>query len=315
MRIATRLFLTTLPGIAGILAIAALAYSRQSGNQSSDVAAVALVAIVVSLAFAWRNVRYIAMYPGLRDDVSMGVESRDIHHGTLPDAASMTGGDTLGRLDEVRSHSADCASLLCEVSDRVAEHLQEAELPLHVLLSSPFGSLNENQEELLSAAQTAVADASDEIRRLTKLIQLDRDDIHPVLQPIGLAGLLGPAVAIASAHARRARVRFDASIPGTLPRVLVDPMVAQEALTTLFRWAVARGSSNGGARMSAQELKPGTIRITVSHAAPPELDTVPIEIRIAGRLITIHRGAMTIAPDCVMVDLPAEEIASACHPQ
>src|SRR6185436_10242224 len=59
------------------------------------------------------------------------------------------------------------------VADSLAQ-LDEVRLPLHILLESRFGELNENQEELLRDARAA-ADAIDvALRRLGQVADADR---------------------------------------------------------------------------------------------------------------------------------------------
>ena len=115
---------------------------------------------------------------------------------------------------------------------------EESQLPLHILLESPFGELNENQEELLGAAQSAVEAADLEVRRLRKLLDLERGAVTLVIQPIGVAELLARATRHRGGARGEARRRPRWSVPTTMPRVRVDPSHMQEALTSALGRAI-----------------------------------------------------------------------------
>ena len=343
MRIAQRLFLSVIPGIVGLLTIAALAYWEKYAHQPPEtVVIVAVVATAASLAMGWYNTRYVAKRVERLAESAAGravlrgssITFRDVAHAMTGGAVSDSGRpDELDEIEstvatlsgavihvrdeaerrehEAKARAADYLALISEVSDRMASRLQDAELPLHVLLSSPFGSLNENQEEMLSAAQAAIGDADDEVRRLKKLINLDRGEIPVMLHAVNLQEMLRPALAIGSAHARRAGIGFASRISDASPRVLVDPVHAQEALTAVFDWAVAHGGAGTGVQVTANETHSGRISIAISHRAIPDAETTPLEMRIAHRLITIQHGTMIFAPGLVVIEFPVEGITSA----
>ncbi|MFI5243339.1 MAG: hypothetical protein ACHQRL_10055, partial [Gemmatimonadales bacterium] len=86
--------------------------------------------------------------------------------------------------------------------------LEESQLPIHILLDSPFGELNENQEELLGAARNAIESADIEVRRLRKLLDLERGAVSMAQQPTGVAELMRAPLANAAARAEKAGVSY-----------------------------------------------------------------------------------------------------------
>lgn len=68
------------------------------------------------------------------------------------------------------------AALIARTAAELAARLDDVRLPLHILLSDHFGELNENQEEMLGAAQAAATEAAAVIARLRALIAGDPGD-------------------------------------------------------------------------------------------------------------------------------------------
>lgn len=198
------------------------------------------------------------------------------------------------------------AELIDDITGLMSARLQEAQLPLHILLSSPFGALNENQEEMLSAAQSAVDLADVALRRLRKLVELDRGAVMPVIQPIGLGELMRPALAIAQARAVAAGVQLHLDISDRAPRVLADATLAQEALTTVLGVAIASTPAAGDVTVTAAEREEGRVTIEVTHArsAGPE----SLEVRLARRLFAAQHARLTEEPERTVIDFPAEHL-------
>ncbi|HEY7876804.1 MAG TPA: hypothetical protein VIC55_01185 [Gemmatimonadaceae bacterium] len=209
--------------------------------------------------------------------------------------------------DDVSSDRAqEYATLIDEIARVMGARLQEAQLPLHILLSSPFGALNENQEEMLSAAQAAVDAADMELRRLRKLVELDRGALAPVVQPIGLAELLRPVLAIGQARAEQNGVQLRTEISDRAPRVMADAMLAQDALTTVLGGAIASTARAGDVLVRAGEREDGSggIVIEITHGASSDAES--LEMRLARRLLSVQRATLTEHGEYTRIDLPAE---------
>lgn len=343
MKISQRLFLAVVPGIIGLLTVAGLAYWGQYAHEAPDVVVIiAMVATIASLIMAWYNTSYVARRIERLAGTSVSRAARqrdtaaafrDVAHaitaGVLPDAGlpdeldqientvqTLSGAvvrvrDEAQRKEEAATARAnEYASLIESVSTLMTARLEEAELPLHVLLSSPFGSLNENQEEMISAAESAVRAAADEIRRLRKLIALDEHSVSIVRKPVNLAELLKPALAIASAHARRMHVGFDSQVSSTSPRVVVDPVHTQDALTTILDWAVANAGPDNSVTVNAHDHGAGEVRITVLYGGTDTSTQDSVDMRLATRLISAQHGRVTREPGRLDLDLPCEGLTS-----
>ena len=346
MRIGHRLFLAVLPGIVGLLTVSALAYWGQYAHRAPiSLVIVAIVATVASLVMAWYNTRYVARRverlaetatgtariarptPGFRDvasAVTAGVISQSDASDELDEIESrvhsLSGAMAQVRNEAARSEQAarvradEYATVLDNVAQLMTERLEDAELPLHVLLSSPFGSLNENQEEMLAAAQAAVGVADAEVRRLRKFLDLDRGRVPVMLQPVSLTELLKPALAIAGAHARRAHIDFRAELSDTAPRVIADPVHAQEALTTVFRAALDQTTVGGQVFVEALEAEDGRIRITVNHGSSLRAEAPSLEMCVARRLFALQHGTIVETVDKATVEFPSERLARVQNP-
>ncbi len=211
------------------------------------------------------------------------------------------------RRDLVAAERAkEYAELIDDITGLMSARLQEAQLPLHILLSSPFGALNENQEEMLSAAQSALDSADVALRRLRKLVELDRGAVTPVLQPVGLGELLRPALAIAQARAVAASVQLHLDISDRAPRVLADATLAQEALTTVLGVAIASTSVAGDVTVTAGEREEGRVTIEVTHARSTGPES--LEVRLARRLLAAQHARLTEEPERTVVEFPAEAL-------
>jgi hypothetical protein len=339
MRVAQRLFLAVIPAILGLFAVAALAYWGQYARQAPAVViVVAIIAAVVSLAVAWQNARYLAHRierlagaarihrrrletggppetppsrsirklspPDARDSDELDAIERTVHG--LSHVVSQARGDRTRREHDAEVRAANAEELLREAIRTIGAHVKQIQLPLHILLMSPFGELNENQEEILAAARAAGDAADVHLRQLGRLLEIERGDLPIVLKPTGLAELLRPALAMAEAHAAKARVPFHATVSSTAPRVIVDPRYAQDALSAIFTVAVDRTPSHETVTVDAGESENGRITIRIAHGR--RTLPAPIELRLATRLIEAEGGTVEDALNSMTIELPGEPL-------
>ena len=325
MRIGQRLVLAVTPAVLGLLIIAALASAGRARAAPRVILWIAIAAAAATVIVAWASTRYVAA----RIERLAAEQRRGAHvpnsGGGAPRAdeldvleARMQGLATAvaaARDDGKRRERAageraqEYADLIDDITGVMGTRIEEAQLPLHILLSSPFGALNENQEEMLSAAQSAVDSADVALRRLRKVVELDRGAVTPVIQPIGLGDLMRPALAIAQARAVAASVQLHLDISDRAPRVLADAMLAQEALTTVLTVAVASTPAAGDVAVTAGERDEGCITIEVTHArstGPESLDA-----RLARRLLAAQDARLTEQPERTVVEFPAEPLRRA----
>jgi signal transduction histidine kinase len=347
MKVGQRLFLAVLPAVLGLFLVAALAYwGRYARTAPELVVVLAAVAAIVSLIVSWRNTRYVVHrvqrlaghMVSMNDDThgSMPTVRRDALRDLgiqLPGANERGAGRDRDELDHIEATVAGLSSavvraredalrqdrealerareieaLLQAVTARFAARTQEAQLPLHILLSSPFGSLNENQEEMLGAAMSAVDLIDTDVRDLQKLLQLHRGELSIVTQPINLAELLRPTLAIAAARAESAHVQLRPVVSDTAPRAVVDAVHAQEAMTSILTDAIAHTANGGDVDVDAGEGDRSRIRVTITRrpVLAGAADAVSLEMRLARRLLEAQGCSFTSDGAVTVVDMPSE---------
>ena len=334
MKVGQRLFLSVVPAVLGLFFVAALAYwGRYARSAPELVIVLAAVAALASLVVAWRNTSYVAhrvqrlaghswaasgesivsRQNALRE---LGIidELDDIEATVagLSDAVVRAREEATRHEREAVERAQEIEGLLQAVTARFALRAEEAQLPLHILLSSPFGELNENQEEMLGAAMSAVDAIDSEVRELRKLVQLNRGELSIVRQPMNLAELLRPTLAIAAARAEAAQVQLRPVIADTAPRVIVDAVHAQEALTSILTDAIANTAKGGDVDLHAAEGDRSHVCITIT--CRPMLaatdGAMPLEMRLALGLLEVQGCAIIVRGSSTTIELPAE---SASH--
>ena len=350
MKVGQRLFLAVAPAVLGLALVAALAYwGRYAQTAPELVILLAAAAAIMSLIVSWRNTRYVVhrverlagvstsregqstpMTSSTRRDAlrDLGIRVPDTHDGRsastdeldyieatvegLKTEVARARDEALREKSEARERARDIEGLLQAVTTRFAARTQDAQLPLHILLSSPFGALNENQEEMLGAAMSAVDSINAEVRELQKLLQLDRGELTIVTQPINLAELLRPALTIAAARAESAQVQLRPEISDMVPRVIVDAVHAQEAITSIITYAIAHTGKGGDLVVNAGEGDRSHVRISITRrpaiAAAPSAP--PLEMRLAQRLLEAQGCTIITDGAVAIVELPSE---SASH--
>lgn len=331
MRIGRRLFLAVLPAVLGVLSVAALAYwGRYQRQVPEALVAIAAVASLASLWFAWRNTRYVAQ----RIERLAGgvVDTRD--SGLAPSTAHAAGGvvaptptprndelDSIERVVDSLSSAVvlatdqgrqqervaeerirEYAALLAETSAAVARQLEEVRLPLHILLESKFGDLNENQEEMLGAARAAADSADVELQRLREIADIDRGALSLRNDVVHSGDLLRSLLPTLQAQGEREGVRVSADLAPALPRVYGDRVRLQEALSLLLGERVRHAPSEGEVHISA-EVNGGTNRlsIVVEHGAAPHVSAEEV---LARRLLAAHDGTILEESGRTTITLP-----------
>jgi hypothetical protein len=188
--------------------------------------------------------------------------------------------------------------------------LEESQLPIHILLDSPFGELNENQEELLGAARNAIESADIEVRRLRKLLDLERGAVSMAQQPTGVAELMRAPLAIAAARAEKAGVSYRWNVPVALPRVLADPTHMPEALTSQLGIAIGRTAPGETLLVEVREVADGTrVAISLSHGDGP--NSLTADGLLAQRTIELQGGTIADGARATIIELPAERLSAA----
>jgi signal transduction histidine kinase len=253
LTVGRRLFLGLLPALLAVVLAVGLAYYGEFHRQVPAAVAIGAGALaVVSLVVTWVNTRYLA---GRIVRLSGAMTASRVRDGDA------SGADEFDRIERVVDHlgsalsaaeaqrrHADAASaarlheqatMLAGVVRDAIGQLEEVRLPLHILLETRFGELNENQEELLRDARKA-ADAMDAaLRRLGQVADADRDALPVKPELVQVNDVIRAVLPLTRAAAERTQARVDALLEPGLPRVMADRARLAEALALLTDNAAA----------------------------------------------------------------------------
>jgi len=328
MRVGARLFLSLVPAILGIFTVAGLAYWGEYGRQAPHVLVItAVVASVASLIITWMNTRYVAnrvnkLAEGspreasassafrLRDVVD-AVTGRAISTGTRDelDRIEQTVDRLSGELERVRAERnvsqaessekiREYTKLLADATGDAMKQLDEARLPLHILLDNKFGDLNENQEEMLAAARSAVEQADLRLRRLREIVDLDAGRVPLRKDAVRTGDVITSLLPGLNAQGQDSGVEVTADLAPALPRVTADRAKLQEACGLLLSERV-RGLPPGSRVSISAEPSGDVVKIDVKHpggSAGTGADTALARRLIAaiGGTVEDHDGITTI---------------------
>jgi len=296
MKVGQRLFLAVLPAVLGVLAMAGLAFWGQRGREIPEWLLIpGILAAVASLAMAWRNTRYVARRiealsrrRGAAPERDGPADELDFIERTISEAERR--GETRERAAEalVREY----AGLLADASATVGRRLDEVRLPLHILLSSPFGELNENQEEMIGAAR-ASADAADQaLRQIGRVADIDAGRVESRPRRIRLPDLLDPVLAAARPRLRHAGATLESDLPPMLPQVRADPEQAREALALVLDHLIARAAPGHHVRVTA-DARDGSVHLRIDGGPVRPDEAFPL----AQRLLQLQGGVIARGAD------------------
>ena len=175
--------------------------------------------------------------------------------------------------------------LAAAVHDTMAQ-LAEVRLPLHILLETRFGDLNENQEELLRDARTGADAMADALRRLAQVADADRGAVAPQRELVQVNDVVRAILPLARAAADRQNARVDISLEPGLPRVMADRARLAEALTLLAVEAaavagpdhpltIATARDGGGVSITLAPVNGAATEASAAPSAPPGDRTAP----------------------------------------
>jgi signal transduction histidine kinase len=252
LTVGRRLFLGLLPALLAVLLALGLAYYGEYQRQvPHSLALGAAVLAVASLIVTWINTRYLAnrivrlsgaMPPsGAPDDFADADEFDRIEQAVdhLGSALSASEAERARADAAATARLREQATMLAAVVRDAMAQLDDVRLPLHILLETRFGELNENQEELLRDAQKA-ADAMDgALRRLGQVADANRDAIPVKVELVQVNDVVRAVLPLARAAAERTHARVDTSLEPGLPRVMADRARLAEALALLTDAAAA----------------------------------------------------------------------------
>lgn len=306
MRVSHRLFLAVLPAVLGVLLVAALAYWGQYRRSAPEwLIVVAAATALGSLVIAWRNTRYVAerverlaghAQQGRSRSPRISIDELD----SLAKTMDRLNAEVAAAREESRRQEAvaaqrvqEYAALLAECASAVGRQLDEVRLPLHILLENHFGSLNENQEEMLGAARQAADVAGLELQRLQEIASIDQGALSLRREQVQVADLLRGLLPILKAEGERRGVRLVLDIAPGLPRTIGDRVRLQEAIELLLRYIVRHADPDQPISIKAESDGHAWIVIDIEHGTAAALGP---EVALARRVIAAHGGELQLSP-------------------
>jgi len=329
--VAQRLFLSVVPAIIGVFAVAGLAYWGEYGRQAPHVLViVGVIASVASLAITWMNTRYVARrilrlagaddaHPtrtlglrGLADAVTgraIATDSRDeldrIESTVQELTTSLEQAKAEGsaRAEAAEARMREYAALLSDATSDAMKQLDEARMPLYILLDNHFGDLNENQEEMLGAAQAAVQTADERLRRLREIADIDRGAISLRRDAVRAGDLIASLLPSLNSLGQEGGVEVKADIAPALPRVSGDRSRLQQACGLLLGERLR--ALPPGASVTITAVPDGhAVRIDVTHAGAAAPPAGGADAALARRLITAIGGTVEDKDGSTVIMLP-----------
>lgn len=306
-----------LPALLAVALVLALAVWGEYGRQEPEaVVAGAAVLAVVSLALTWRAARDLArrlarlastvatVRSMLGEGVADGSDELEHVEDTMERLRVALVTAERARTDAAQQAAAEAraqARLVEQTVRQVRAMLDDVQLPVHILLDSRFGGLNENQEELLAATRDAAERMDHALRRLETVATADADglSIHAAaVSPNDLVRAVEPQIRALAERQQRAVVL---DLEPALPRVWADRAKLATALVLLAE--IGARESRGG------ELRVRTRRSPESSGAEPrseiatrvliELEPFPAEV-MAATGVAEREDADTVALDAVL---------------
>ena len=196
---------------------------------------------------------------------------------------------------------SDEALLLEIIREPLAAAIREINLPLHILLDSRFGELNDNQIEMIEAARASATAADILLRQVSRAIALAGASPRASEETTRVIDLARSALAIAGAHEAGRGVRFDADLSPALPRVRGDRAHLEEALTLLLRDAGAAAADGEAVQVTAEAS--GTPFVTVVVSCRGLLPRMSLDRLVATRLLEREGGTVQFAPGATTLRL------------
>jgi signal transduction histidine kinase len=303
--VAWRLAAGVLPAVLAVGLVIGLFYYGEIGRAAPRVILFAATALTaVSIVVAWVNASYFAdrlARLARATEQASGVGGPTDEFDRIEQAVGTLGSAlTASEAERARTDALAAARLREQatilagaVSDSLAQ-LDQVRLPLQILLESPFGELNDNQEELLRDARAAADSIDSALRRLGQVADVDREAFQVQHELVQINDVVRSVLPLARAAAERRGARTEMALEPGLPRVMADRARLAESLT-LFATDAASCSS------SSQPLSISTARDgarAVIRVAPTN-ESGSASLILASRLIEVQGGEVRVSDGAV----------------
>ena len=333
--VAWRLAAGVLPSVLGVgLLIGLFYYGKLNRAAPEPILVIASALTIASIVIAWANAMYFArrlarLARTTEQASGAGAPTDEFDRieqavGNLGSALTASEAER-ARLDAIataRLH--DQATMLAgAVSDSLSQ-LDQVRLPLQILLESPFGVLNDNQEELLRDARAAADTIDVSLRRVGQVADIDRDAFPVQHELVQVNDVVRSVLPLARAVAERNGARTETALEPGLPRVVGDRTRLAEALSLLVTAAAERSDQTTPLVVSTvRDGRRAIIRIaprggSVANGVPSSDAKVPsatpsgersthdATFVLASRLIEAQGGEARVADDALEVRVGQE---------
>lgn len=300
--VAARLAAGVLPSLLAVGLVVGLIYYGELGREAPHTVVMLAAALtLLSIAVSWANASYFAerlarlarvteQASGIRgptdefDRIEQAV-------GTLGSALTAAEAERSRLYEASTTRLREQATMLAgAVSDSLSQ-LDQVRLPLQILLESPFGELNDNQEELLRDARTAADGIDMALRRLGQVADIDRDAVQTQLEAVQVNDIVRSVLPLARAAAERQGGRAETTLEPGLPRVVADRTRLAEALA-LFVTDAATAVGSERPLSIATSRDGGAALIRITPAAPDRGAVRSSNLVLATRLLEAQGGTV-----------------------
>jgi signal transduction histidine kinase len=300
--VAWRLAAGVLPSVLTVALVIGLFYYGEIGREAPRIVLVAASALTLtSLVIAWANSRYfanrIARLARVTDHASGGTGHTDEFERVEQIVGNLGSALSAAEAERAKSEALATAKLHDEstmlagvVSDSLAQ-LDDVRLPLHILLESRFGELNENQEELLRDARNAADSIDVALRRLGQLADADRGATLVQRELVQINDVVRSVLPLARAAADRQSARVEVALEPGLPRALADRARLAEALALL----VADATTATGPKVPLTVSTERSGAAAIIHISPTGSGAASDRTRIlASRAVAAQGGELSV---------------------
>ena len=310
LSIGARLLLGLVPSLLSAGLVAGLGYWGEYGRQAPHASvAVAAVLAALTLVLTLWNVQYlvrrfdrvteIIVAEAARragDKRSGGTDEFDRIEqvvGELGHALTQSEAERARADAQASARLQEQSTLLAALVRDTLARLDDVRMPLHILLETKFGDLNENQEELLRDARTASDEMDAALRRMGQVADADRDAMPVQRELVQVNDVVRAILPLIRASAERRGARVAVSLEPGLPRVLADRARLAEALTLLA--TLSASVSDGTHPVSVGTRREG--QTGVIELSPLPQDPGGAGAALAERLVMVQGGVVVRGAD------------------
>lgn len=197
-------------------------------------------------------------------------------------------------------------ALLDALLGPMAERLRDVNLPLHILLEGRFGELNDNQLEMIHAAQDAARAADRVLRDVKRLLALRNRTPALGRDVVRVDDLLRASLLVALAAAEDVGCTLEVDVPLQLPYARVDRGSVEEAMTTVLVHAV-REHPTSTVRVKGSITASGLV---IAVAPWTTAESPDLAVSLAEALLCDCRCRMAASAEGLLVTMPDDSRAN-----